>query len=150
MLFAKLTQPDTLQSCLRMEDFTPDQVSGIADSYRNMARALSQLQSERWTEFSHEQQLDLNAYQNSLLNRAHDLQRLNVRPAFINTAGTVAHIRQALTDAQSGLRHIRNLPIALNVGAITVALASYVARANQRGIETVLRELSELLTMEEG
>ena len=40
--------------------------------------------------------------------------------------------------------------MALNIGAITVALASYVARANLRGIQTALRELGDLLATEEG
>ncbi|MBC3785927.1 hypothetical protein [Spirosoma utsteinense] len=132
-----------------MEDFTPEQVTVIATGYQSMARALNEFQTRRWSEFSHEQQLDLNAYQNSLLNRAQDLQALVVRPAFNNTAEMTAYIVQALYKAEDNLKHIRNLTVALNVGAITVALASYVARANLRGIQTALRELGNLLVVEE-
>ena len=62
-----------------MEDFTPEQISVIANAYCSMARALNQFQVMRWPEFLYEQQLDLNAYQTSLLNRAHDLQTMAAR-----------------------------------------------------------------------
>ena len=132
-----------------MEDFTPEQIAVIANSYRTMARALNEFQVTRWSEFSHEQQLDLNAYQNSLLNRAQDLQTMAVRPAFRNTADMTQGIIQATDYATDSLKHIRNVTVALNAGAITVALASYVARANLRGIQTALRELGNLLVAEE-
>ena len=132
-----------------MEDFTPEQITAITTRYRSMARALNKFQVMRWPEFSHEQQLDLNAYQNSLLNRAQDMQTAAVRPAFKSTIDMVNEIERAMQDAEASLRHIQNLTVALNVGAITVALASYVARANLRGIQTALRELGELLGEEE-
>ncbi len=132
-----------------MEDFTPEQLVAIANGYRSMARALNEFQVMRWSEFSHEQQLDLNAYQNSLLNRAQDLQTMAVRPAFKNTAEMAEGIQRATQEAKNSLKRIRNLTLALNVGAITVALASYVARANLQGIQTALRELSNLLVTEE-
>ena len=132
-----------------MEDFTLEQIISIANGYRTMARALNEFQVVHWPEFTHEQQLDLNAYQNSLLNRAHDLQTMTSRPAFKQASEMASAIRQATDEAKAGLNHIRNVTVALNVGAITVALAAYVARANLRGIQTALRELSELLAMEE-
>lgn len=113
-----------------------------------MAQALNEYQVLHWSELSHEQHLDLNAYQNSLLNRAQDLQLQISRPAFINVAEMAMSIQQATVDAQAVLKHIHNLTIALNIGAITVALAAYVARANLRGIQTALRELGDLLTLE--
>ncbi|GAB3886259.1 hypothetical protein [Spirosoma agri] len=131
-----------------MEDFTPEQIVSIANGYRLMARTLNEFQVMHWPAFTHEQQLDLNAYQNSLLNRAQDLQTQAVRPAFNQASEMAMAIRRATDDAKSGLRHIRNLTIALNVGAITVALAAYVARANLRGIQTALRELGDLLAMD--
>lgn len=132
-----------------MEDLTPEQIVVIANGYRSMARALNEFQVTRWPEFSTEQQLDINAYQNSLLNRAQDLQTMAVRPAFKNTAEMAGGIQRATWEAKNSLKRIRSLTVALNVGAITVALASYVARANLRGIQTALRELSDLLTTEE-
>jgi hypothetical protein len=132
-----------------MEDFTPEQIVSIANGYRMMARALNEFQVSHWSDFTYEQQLDLNAYQNSLLNRAQDLQTLTVRPAFANVADMAITIRQATDMAKAGLEHIQNVTIAINVGAITVALASYVARANLRGIQTALRELGELLILDQ-
>lgn len=132
-----------------MEDFTPDQLVTIANGYRDTARALNEFQVAHWPELSHEQQLDLNAYQNSLLNRAQDLQTGAVKPAFDNVATLATTLQQATDRAKAGLQHIKNITLALNVGAITVALASYVARANLRGVTTALRELSTLLTTEE-
>ncbi|MFD2572120.1 hypothetical protein ACFSUS_15860 [Spirosoma soli] len=132
-----------------MEDLTPEQIVGIADGFRNMARALNEFQVRHWPELTFEQHLDLNAYQSSLLNRAQDLQTLAVRPAFSRAAEMVASIQQATEEAKASLKRIQSLTLALNVGAITVALASYVARANLRGIQTALRELSDLLKIEE-
>jgi hypothetical protein len=132
-----------------MEDFTPEQNGVIANAYCSMARALNQFQVMRWTEFLYEQQLDLNAYQTSLLNRAHDLQTMAARPAFQNPAAMTSAVQQAMSNAESSLTHIRNLSVALNIGAVMVALAAYVARANLRGIETALRELSELVKVED-
>lgn len=132
-----------------MEDFTPEQIVVITNGYHSMARALNEFQVMRWTEFSHEQHLDINAYQNSLLNRAHDLQTMAVRPAFANAAGMTENIQRATKEAKGSLKRIRNLTVALNVGAITVALASYVARANMQSIQTAQRELDDLLVTEE-
>lgn len=130
-----------------MEDFTPEQIVSLANGYRSVARALSEFQVLHWPDFTYEQHLDLNAYQNSLLNRAQDLQTMAVRPAFDNAADMATRIRLATDDAKAGLQRIRSLTVALNVGAVTVALVAYVARANLRGIQTTLRELGELLIM---
>ena len=65
-----------------MEDFTPNQLNGIIKGYYSMARALNEYQVIHWAELSHEQQLDLNAYQNSLLNRAQDLLLPDRPPRF--------------------------------------------------------------------
>ncbi len=132
-----------------MEDFTPEQVDGLAAGYCDMARSLNEFQMMHWPELTHEQQLDLNAYQNSLLSRAQDIQLRTTRPAFINAGQVANRIRQATDKARSRLQELDNLPIALNVGAITVALAAYAARANSKGIEIALRELEDLVTMKD-
>ncbi|GAB4026209.1 hypothetical protein [Spirosoma gilvum] len=128
-----------------MEDFTPNQILDITRSYCDMARALNEYQLLHWPELSHEQQLDLNAYQNSLLNRSQDLQSHAARPAFTDAVDIATRIQQATAEAQTSLSRIGDPVIALNVGAITVALAAYVARANLRGIQTALRELEDLV-----
>lgn len=112
-----------------------------------MARALNKFQALYWSELTHEQQLDLNAYQNSLLNRVQDIQTRTVRPAFKNADEMAAIIQQATDEANVGIQRMTDPAIALNIGAITVALASYVARTNLRGIQTALRELGELLKL---
>lgn len=128
-----------------MEDFTPEHIVSIANGYRTTARTLNEFQVMRWAELSHEQQLDLNAYQNSLLNRAQDLLTLATRPAFTNASDMATGVRRAIDEANTSISHIHDVLLALNIGAIIVALASYVARANLRGIQTALRELGELL-----
>lgn len=133
-----------------MEDFTPEQINGIANSYNNMARALNKFQVLYWSELTHEQQLDLNAYQNSLLNRVQDIQTRTVRPAFKNASEMATIVQQATDEAIVGVQRMTDPTVALNIGAITVALASYVARANLRGIQTALRELGELLKLSKG
>ena len=132
-----------------MEDFTPEQIDGIADAYCAMARSLNEFQVLHWPELTHEQQLDLNAYQNSLLNRAQAIHLRTNRPAFANAGQMAVLIRQATDKARTSLQRLDNLPVALNVGAITVALASYAARANARGIDIALRELDELVARRE-
>ncbi|MGF7214012.1 hypothetical protein GGR92_000152 [Spirosoma lacussanchae] len=132
-----------------MEDLSPEQIVELANGYRSLARSLNEFQVSHWPDLTVEQHLDLNAYQSSLLNRAQDLQTLAVRPAFRDAAELITRIQQATNDAQASLKRIRNLTIALNIGAITVALASYIARANLRGIQTALRELGDLLSMSE-
>jgi hypothetical protein len=131
-----------------MEDFTPEQRVVLANGYQNMARALNEFQVSNWPDLSFDQHLDLNAYQSSLLNRAQDLQTATVRPAFKDAAGVVARLQQAIEQAQASLKRLQTINVALNIGAVTVALASYIARANLRGIDTALRELSDLLAFD--
>jgi len=131
-----------------MEDLTPEQIVELADSYRRTARALAEFQLTHWPDLSHEQHLDLNAYQNSLLNRSQDLMTFSVRLAFHEAGPMIDAILQATEEARSGLKRISNLTLALNVGAITVALAANIARANPKGIQSALKELGELLKME--
>lgn len=131
-----------------MKDLSPSQIVGIATGYRSLARSLNEFQMVHWPGFSVEQHLDLNAYQSSLLNRAQDLQAMAVRPTFDDARDMTARIQQATELAKNSLTKIKNLTVALNVGAIAVALASYVARANLRSIQVAIQELDELVKME--
>lgn len=124
------------------------QVSAIIDSYRLMAKTLVEFQLVRWTEFSHEQQLDLNAYQNSLLSRAHDLQTRAVNPAVDQGDVLTETIQQSVLHTRERLQTIDDLPLALSLGALIVALASYVARANRKGIQSAVNQLRYLLDTE--
>ncbi len=131
-----------------MNDFTLTQLSTIANSYSHMARALTELQLARWTELTHEQQLDLNAYQNSLLNRAHDLQTRAVNPSVDQAEWLTERIRQTIGHICNQLPTTGNVSLALALGALIVALASYVARDNRKGIQSAFNELTHLLASE--
>ena len=130
-----------------MDDFSADQIKRIATGYRNLARSLNEFQVTHWPSLLVDQHVDLNAYQSSLLNRAQDLQTRLVRPAFVSPRDTTAQIKQATDLAKKSLKKIKSLPVALNIGAIVVALTSYVARADPRGIQVALRELNELVQL---
>ncbi|GAB3803564.1 hypothetical protein GCM10028819_33660 [Spirosoma humi] len=127
-----------------MEDLTLAQINDLASAYCDMARSLNEFQAVHWTQLTHEQQLDLNAYQNSLLDRAQAMQLRTTRPAFTNADQITIRILEGTHKARASLQQLNDLPVAINVGAITVALAAYAARANARGIELALRELDDL------
>jgi hypothetical protein len=131
-----------------MHDFTLTQLSSIAESYLRMAKALTELQLARWTEFTHDQQLDLNAYQNSLLNRAHDLQTRAVNPAVKQAELLTKSIQQTIGHTCDRLLMTSDVSLALTLGALIVALASYVARDNRKGIQSAFNELNHLLGSE--
>lgn len=127
-----------------MEDLTPKQINDLASAYSDMARSLNEFQVIHWSQLTHEQQLDLNAYQNSLLDRAQAIQMRTTRPAFTNANQMTGRILEGTHRARTSLQQLDDLQVALNVGAITVALAAYAARANARGIDIALRELENL------
>ncbi|AKD55698.1 hypothetical protein [Spirosoma radiotolerans] len=127
-----------------MEDLTLEQINELASAYCDMARSLNEFQVVHWSQLTHEQQLDLNAYQNSLLDRAQAIQMRTTRPAFTNAHQMTGRILEGTHKARTSLQQLDDLPVAINVGAITVALAAYAARANARGIEIALRELDDL------
>lgn len=128
-----------------MEDLTPEQINDLASAYSNMARSLNEFQVIHWAQLTHEQQLDLNAYQTSLLDRAQAIRMRTTRPAFTNANQTTSRILEGTQKARISLQQLDDLPVALNVGAITVALVAYAARANTRGIDIALRELENLI-----
>ena len=127
-----------------MEDLTFEQINDLASAYCDMARSLNEFQAVHWSQLTHEQQLDLNAYQTSLLDRAQAIQTRTTRPAFTNADQITIRILEGTHKARTSLQQLDDLPVAINVGAITVALAAYAARANARGIELALRELDDL------
>ncbi len=70
-----------------------------------------------------------------------------MRPAFEDANDMAAKIQQATNDAKAGLQRMTDPVVALNTGAMIVAMASYVARPNLPGIKTALRELDNLMKM---
>ncbi len=108
---------------------------------------LNQYQGMHWSEFSVEQHLDINAYQNSLLNRAHDLETGQVRAIVHEALPAYDQIIRVSSDVIALLSEDTPLSISLNIGAMTVALAAAVARGHLKSIDVALRELTELRTM---
>lgn len=130
-----------------MENFTPDQLLTLAQHWRLAAQTLNAHQTAHWTRFSVEQHLDSNAYQNSLLNRANDLETGQTRAIIHDALPAYTGITQAITSATVDLLRCNDLAVGLNIGAMMVALAAAVARGNLKTIDVTLRELDGLRAM---
>ncbi|RYF47832.1 MAG: hypothetical protein EOO39_47825, partial [Cytophagaceae bacterium] len=102
-----------------MEDLTPAQINDLASAYCDMARSLNEFQAVHWSQLTHEQQLDLNAYQNSLLDRALAIRQRTTRPTFTNADQITVRILEGTHKARTSLQQLDDLPVAINVGAIT-------------------------------
>lgn len=132
-----------------MESFTPDQLLTLAQHWRLAAQTLSVYQTAHWADFSVEQHLDINAYQNSLLSRADDLETGQVRAIINNALPAHPDILDAINRALGTLSRSSDLLVGLNIGAMLVALAAAVARGQLKSIEVALRELDALREMGE-
>ncbi|MBC8152910.1 MAG: hypothetical protein H7Z72_08375 [Bacteroidetes bacterium] len=130
-----------------MENFTTEQLLTLAQHWRLIAQALNEYQAAHWANFSVEQHLDVNAYQNSLLNRANDLETGQIRAIIHDALPAYTDSINAIICAAATLRRSNDLAVGLNVGAMTVALAAAVARGHLKSIEVTLRELNELRAM---
>ncbi|MCY7357373.1 MAG: hypothetical protein LH609_07845 [Rudanella sp.] len=112
--------------------------------WREMARNLNAYQGLHWHELTTVQHLDLNAYQNSLLTRAQDTDE---RAYLLLTEPTEPTFMMALRQIKRAAQTLQDSPeqmIALNLGALTVALAAGITRNNTRTIQLSLSELSVL------
>lgn len=127
-----------------MGELTRTQLNQMAQVWREMARNLSVYQASHWTELSTVQHYDLNAYQNSLLTRAQEIDErayllLNesLEPALTTSIQLVDQAAHALhtTDEQAK---------ALNIGALSVALAAGLYRNNESSVQLALSELRNL------
>ncbi len=132
-----------------MESFTDDQLTSLAQQWRTVARLLNAYQALHWAEFSVEQHLDMNACQNSLLNRANDLETGQTRAILNEALPAYDQIMRAVNKAANTLSNAKNLTVSLNIGAMTVALAAATARGHLKSIDIALRELAGLQAMEE-
>lgn len=133
--------------CLGMKSFTDDQLLVLAQQWRVTARTLNSYQTAHWNEFSVEQHLDINTYQNSLLSRAHDLETGQIKAIIHDASPAYSTILTTINQAINYLPKVKDLSIGLNVGAMTVALAAAIARGHLKTIEVTLRELDELRRM---
>jgi hypothetical protein len=127
-----------------MGELTRTQLHEIAQLWREMARSLSVYQTTHWCELSTIQHYDLNAYQNSLLTRAQDIEER----AYLLLTEPIEPILTAslsLVDkASHALHHAHEQMAALNMGALVVALAAGLCRNNTNSIQLVLSELATL------
>ena len=127
-----------------MENFTDAQLRSFAQQWRSVARLLNAYQALHWTAFSVEQHLDMNACQNSLLNRANDLETGQTRAILNEALPAYDQIMDAVNAAILALQGDRSLTTVLTIGAITVALAAATARGHLKNIDAALRELTGL------
>ena len=129
-----------------MYSLSKQQIDELVAIWQQTAYCLCNLQVKHWEEFSYEQHLDVNAYQNSLLNRAHDLAANLINPSFPQIESVLDMIRNATREGLQLIQHTSELSISLSTGAILVALAAYVSRADSDGIQIAIRELRNVLT----
>jgi len=124
-----------------MGELTRIQLSEMAQVWREMARPLNAYQGQHWYDLTTVQHLDLNAYQNSLLTRAQDIDEraylLLAEPTEVTFMATLQLIERAIQTLQT----VADQVIALNLGALTVALAAGITRNNTRTIQLSLTEL---------
>lgn len=128
-----------------MGELTHSQLSEMAEVWREMARQLTAWQATYWHELTTTQHFDLNAYQNSLLTRAQDLDERAYLLLTEPTEPTFLAVLDVVRRATQLLQTTPKRSVVLNVGALIVALAAGVSRNNSRSIELTMSEL-KLLT----
>lgn len=132
-----------------MESIPASLLTALADDYKLTAHDLCAFQLRCWSAFSITQQMDLNACQNSLLTRAQDLDQRTTSPFFVQAAHTVAVALKATTRGRQLLATTQDALIGLNIGVIMVALAAGIGRGSVTNIDIALRELDELIQMDD-
>lgn len=128
-----------------MYSLNKQQIDELVEIWQQTAYSLCYFQAKHWNEFSHEQHLDVNAYQNSLLNRANDLEAKVFNPSFSQSDRILEIVRKATKEGLTVVERTPDLSVSLSIGAILVALAAYVSRADQGGIQIAMRELQNIL-----
>ncbi len=127
-----------------MGELTRTQLSEMAQVWREMARNLNAYQGLHWHALTTVQHLDLNAYQNSLLTRAQDIDDRSYLLLTEPTESTFALALHLIGQAAQALQVTAEQMVALNLGALTVALAAGIARNNTRTIQLAMAELGIL------
>jgi len=127
-----------------MGELSRTQLSEMAQVWREMARNLNAYQGINWHDLTTVQHLDLNAYQNSLLTRAQDMDERTYLLLTDPAGPTYASVMYLIERATQVLRKTSEQVVALNLGALTVALAAGITRNNTRTIQLSLAELSIL------
>lgn len=127
-----------------MGELSRIQLLEMTQIWREMARHLNAYQGLHWHDLSTVQHLDLNAYQNSLLTRAQDIDEQAYLLLSEPTEGTFIAALQLIERAIHTLQTVSDQIVALNLGALTVALAAGITRNNTRTIQLSLTELRTL------
>ena len=127
-----------------MGELSRTQLSEMAQVWREMARNLNAYQGMNWHDLTTVQHLDLNAYQNSLLTRAQDMDERAYLLLTEPTEPTYASALQLIGRAAQVVQATSEQVVALNLGALTVALAAGITRNNTRTIQLSIAELSVL------
>lgn len=127
-----------------MGELTRIQLSEMAQVWREMARNLNAYQGLHWYDLTTVQHLDLNAYQNSLLTRAQDIDDRAYLLLTEPTEPTVSMALYLVNQATLVLQVTAEQVVALNLGALAVALAAGIARNNTRTIQLAMAELAVL------
>ncbi len=127
-----------------MGELSRVQLSEMAQVWREMARNLNAYQGVNWYNLTTVQHLDLNAYQNSLLTRAQDLDERAYLLLTEPMEPTYTSALQLIVRAARLLQATSEQVVALNLGALTVALAAGITRNNTRTIQLSIAELSVL------
>ena len=128
-----------------MGELTRIQLSEMARVWREMARNLNAWQGLHWHDLTTVQHLDLNAYQNSLLTRAQDIDDRAYLLLTEPTEPTFALALHLVGQATQTLQITAEQIVALNLGALTVALAAGIARNNTPTIQLAMAELTGLI-----
>ncbi len=128
-----------------MEALNPVQIAPLTQSWRDVARALTQYQARHWDSLTTTHHLDFNACQNSLLTHADTLDKRGV----LFLPGPVSEL---YTDSVTLNRQVISLLPTTNdavqgytLGAMVVALASGLIYQDARNIRSAQRELKRLL-----
>ncbi|KAB7731055.1 hypothetical protein F5984_09565 [Rudanella paleaurantiibacter] len=127
-----------------MGELTRTQLSEMAQVWREMARNLSVYQASHWTELSTVQHYDLNAYQNSLLTRAQEIDERTYLLLNESLETILNRSIQLVDQAAHALHTTDEQAKALNMGALTVALAAGLYRNNVSSVQLALSELTNL------
>jgi hypothetical protein len=127
-----------------MGELTRIQLSEMAQVWRGMAQNLNAYQGLHWHDLTTVQHLDLNAYQNSLLTRAQDMDERAYLLLTEPTEPTFALAQHLIGQAVQAIQITSEQVVALNLGALTVALAAGITRNNTHTIQLAMAELSAL------
>jgi hypothetical protein len=128
-----------------MEALTPVQIMPLTQTWRDVARTLTQYQARHWDVLTTTQHLDFNACQNSLLTHAETLEKRGVlflpgptEEFYTDSIALNRHVTQVLPN-------MNDVSAGYTLAAMVVALASGLIYQDARNIRSAQRELKRML-----